>query len=179
MVFGRLVGRKRAVRGALKLLKRSARLLRGLVAQRGVRSDRVVVVAPAAEGLADDRLELEDTPDGARFIVSSAVKASGAAEPLIQRLNKSNEGHGRARRTFGRAWAAMRARAQGEAETRLRGEFDHISATSAALRKFVNGLPQALRNQFVETLGVVTKKVIGLEIGLSRRGILDSESARP
>ena len=49
MVFGRLVGRKRAGRRALKLLKRSARLLRGVVAQRGVRSDRVVVVAPQGE----------------------------------------------------------------------------------------------------------------------------------
>jgi hypothetical protein len=47
--FACSVRSKRAGRRALKLLVRSARLLRCLVAQRGVRPDRVVVVVPQVE----------------------------------------------------------------------------------------------------------------------------------
>lgn len=74
MVFGFSVGRKRAGRGARKLLKRSARLLRCLVAQRGVRPDCVVVIAPEGQ-LAPGVVQAVEDLFVQEFISQAAVEA--------------------------------------------------------------------------------------------------------
>lgn len=51
---------KRAGRGALRLLKRPARVGRGLVAQRGMGPDIVVVIAPEGQRAAGIGQAVED-----------------------------------------------------------------------------------------------------------------------
>ena len=48
ILVGLVLG-KRAERGAIRLLKRSARFCRGLVTQRGMRPDVVIIVAPEGQ----------------------------------------------------------------------------------------------------------------------------------
>jgi len=74
---GRLLG-TRAGRGAPRLLKRPARLLRGVVSQRGVRPDRVVVVSPWGQLAADVRWAVEDLLVEV-FVVEAAVEGLDVA----------------------------------------------------------------------------------------------------
>jgi hypothetical protein len=64
---------KRAVRGALKLLKRSARVGRGLVAQRGMWPDVIVVVAPKSQFASGIGQAVEDLLIQA-FVAQAAVE---------------------------------------------------------------------------------------------------------
>lgn len=66
---------KRAGRGALRLLKRPARFCRRLVAQRGMRSDGVVVVSPQGQLSAGIGQAVED-------LLVQAIVAQAAIEGL-------------------------------------------------------------------------------------------------
>ena len=59
ILVGLVLG-KRAERGAIRLLKRSARFCRGLVGQRGMRPDVVVVVSPDGQLAAGISQAVED-----------------------------------------------------------------------------------------------------------------------
>ena len=74
---------KRAGRGALRLLKRSARVGRGLVAQRGMGPDVVVVVTPQGQLAAGISQAVEDLLVQA-FIPQAAVE--GLDEAILLRL---------------------------------------------------------------------------------------------
>ena len=69
---------KRAGRGALRLLKRPARVGRGLVAQRGMGPDVVVVVAPEGQFAAGISQAVEDFLVQA-FVAQAAVEAFDVA----------------------------------------------------------------------------------------------------
>ena len=69
---------KRAGRGTLRLLKRSARVGRGLVAQRGMGPDVVVVVAPEGQFAAGISQAVEDFLVQA-FVAQAAVEAFDVA----------------------------------------------------------------------------------------------------
>lgn len=71
---------KRAGRGALRLLKRSARVGRGLVAQRGMGPDVVVVVAPEGQFAAAISQAVEDFLVQA-FVAQAAVDGEDGPAP--------------------------------------------------------------------------------------------------
>ncbi|SFE85634.1 plasmid recombination protein [Roseivivax sediminis] len=141
-------------------------------------ADEADSVLAAAEGLAEDFFELTDDSSTPRLAVTEAGKASEAAKPLIRRLAKSKNGRRRAEGIFGRAWSAMRARAQGDAEERLREEFAEIETTRETLMAVVQHLPPAVRQRAGETWKAVVKQVVGLERLLRKRGHLGAEEDR-
>ena len=72
----------------------------------------------------------------------------------------------------------MRARAQGDAEERLRDEFAEIETTRETLMAVVQQLPPAVRQRAGETWKAVVKQVVGLEKLLRKRGHLGAEKDR-
>ena len=69
---------KRTGRGALRLLKRPSRFCRGLVGQRGMRPDVVVVVAPEGQLAAGISQAVEDLFVEA-FVAQAAVEGLDVA----------------------------------------------------------------------------------------------------
>lgn len=141
-------------------------------------ADEAGSVLAAAEGLAEGFFELTDDKESPRLAVTEAGKASDSARPLIQRVAKSKKGRQRAEGIFGRAWSALRARAQGDAEERLRQEFAEIETTREALMAVVKRLPPAIRQQAGETWKAVAKQVVGLEQLLRKGGHLGTGDER-
>ena len=78
---------KRAGRGALRLLKRPVRVGRGLVAQRGMGPDVVVVIAPEGQLAAGIGQAVEDLLVQA-FVAQAAVEALDVA--ILLRLARIN-----------------------------------------------------------------------------------------
>jgi hypothetical protein len=142
-------------------------------------ADEAGSVLAAAEGLAEDFFELTDGSGTPRLAVTDAGKVSDSAKPLIQRVAKSKKGRSRAEGIFGRAWSAMRARAQGDAEERLHEEFAQIETTREALMAVVKDLPPAIRQSIGETWKTMAKQVVSLQLLLRKSGQLSEEKGRP
>jgi hypothetical protein len=138
-------------------------------------ADEADSVLAAAEGLAEGFFELTDDKESPRLAVTETGKASEGAKPLIRRVAKSKKGRRRAEGIFGRAWAAMRARAQRDAEERLHDEFAEIETTRETLMAVVQHLPPSVRQRAGETWRAVAKQIVGLEKLLRKRGHLGAE----
>lgn len=123
-----------------------------------------------AEGMATGVFQITEQDGKKTLSATDDAKKAGMAKPLFARMAGSQGGTRRAVGIFGRAWAAMRSRAQVEAEERLHAEFEAVEATRTVILNLVKRLPPTLQDGLGSTWKSVAKQAVAAQQLLRKRG---------